>query len=68
MVTNLLNSISDCEFVLNLHKKFLDLFETGSFNPEVVSIIETAFTLMSFIYVKIVAFESAGKLFFPTRC
>lgn len=52
---------SDCDFVLNLHEKFLQLCEDSTFKPEIVSIIETAFTLMSFLYVKIVAYESAGK-------
>lgn len=34
------------------------MFEMGIFKPEIYSIIETSFTLMSFVYVKIVAFES----------
>lgn len=52
-------NVSDCEFVLNLHEKFLKLFESELFAPEIYSIIETSFTLMSFVFVKIVAFDSA---------
>lgn len=42
-----------------MHDKFLKMFESEAFNPEIYSIIETSFTLMSFVYVKIVAYESA---------
>lgn len=55
-----LKLISDCQFVLNLHDRFLKLFEDKSFNPEILSFIETSFTLMSVFYLKIVTFDSAG--------
>lgn len=45
--------------MLNLHDKFLKMFELDSFDPEIYSIIETSFTLMSFVYIRIVAFDSA---------
>ena len=56
-----LNFVADCHFVLDLHKKFLEVIKTSKVQPEVFSFIETSFTFMSFVYLKIVAFESAGK-------
>lgn len=49
----------NCPFVVNLHEKFLRLIAQGRFNPEIFSFIETSFTLMSFLYLKIVTFDSA---------
>lgn len=49
----------NCKFVLELHDKFLKLFDDENFKPEVFSFIESSFTLMSFIYLKIVSLESA---------
>ncbi|CAH1175580.1 unnamed protein product [Phaedon cochleariae] len=49
----------NCDFVLDLHKKFLDVIEKEDLQIDIFSFIETAFTLMSFIYIKIVAYDSA---------
>ncbi|VEN37847.1 unnamed protein product [Callosobruchus maculatus] len=49
----------NCEFVLDLHKQFLEVIEESNLNPDVFSFIETSFTLMSFIYLRIVAYDSA---------
>ncbi|KAJ8971752.1 hypothetical protein NQ314_000569 [Rhamnusium bicolor] len=49
----------NCDFVLDLHKRFLEIVKNNDLNPEVFSFIETSFTLMSFIYLKIVAYDSA---------
>ncbi|KAJ8983018.1 hypothetical protein NQ317_014315 [Molorchus minor] len=49
----------NCDFVLDLHKRFLEIVRDSDLNPEVFSFIETSFTLMSFIYLKIVAYDSA---------
>lgn len=53
----------DCDFILDLDKRFLTLCQTGGFSPEIFSFIETSFTLMSFLFLKIVAFDSAGKVY-----
>lgn len=49
----------NCEFVLDLHQRFLEIVQNNDLNLEVFSFIETSFTLMSFIYLKIVAYNSA---------
>jgi hypothetical protein len=49
----------NCDFVLDLHKRFLQLCKNGQLKADVFSFIETSFTLMSFVYLKIVAYESA---------
>ncbi|XP_017777779.1 PREDICTED: uncharacterized protein LOC108563574 [Nicrophorus vespilloides] len=49
----------NCPFVLGLHERFLKVCKDETFNPEIFSFIETSFTLMTFIYLKIVAYESA---------
>jgi hypothetical protein len=51
----------NCDFVLDLHKRFLQLCKNGQLKADVFSFIETSFTLMSFVYLKIVAYESAGN-------
>jgi hypothetical protein len=53
--------VTDCDFVLDLHKRFLQLCKNGQLKADVFSFIETSFTLMSFVYLKIVAYESAGN-------
>ncbi|XP_045480178.1 protein SERAC1 isoform X2 [Harmonia axyridis] len=50
----------NCDFILDLDKKFLTLYQSGEFSPEIFSFIETAFTLMSFVFLKIIAFDSAN--------
>lgn len=62
--------IVDCEFVLDMHRRFVEICEQGHLGAEIFSFIETSFTLMSFIYLKIVAYDSAGrwlKLLFVRR-
>ncbi|KAF2901281.1 hypothetical protein ILUMI_04906, partial [Ignelater luminosus] len=49
----------NCRFVLNLHEKFLEMLKDSSFQPEMFSFIETSLTFMSFIYLRIVALDSA---------
>ncbi|EEZ98744.2 protein SERAC1 isoform X1 [Tribolium castaneum] len=49
----------NCDFVLDLHKRFLELCKQGHLGADIFSFIETSFTLMSFVYLKIVAYESA---------
>ncbi|CAH1984585.1 unnamed protein product [Acanthoscelides obtectus] len=51
----------NCDFVLDLHQQFLNVIQESNLNPDVFSFIETSFTLMSFIYLKIVPYDSAGK-------
>ncbi|KAI4457625.1 hypothetical protein MML48_7g00018531 [Holotrichia oblita] len=48
----------NCPFVLELHRKFVDMLERTELNPDIFSFIETSYTFMSFIFLKIVAFES----------
>ncbi|KRT81841.1 hypothetical protein AMK59_5104, partial [Oryctes borbonicus] len=48
----------NCPFVLELHRKFVEMLEKSKPNPEIFSFIETSYTFMSFIYLKIVAFDS----------
>lgn len=49
----------NCRFVLNLHKKFVEVLENGPFQPDIFSFIETSLTFMSFLYLRIVALDSA---------
>uniref|UniRef100_A0A1Y1NIA1 DUF676 domain-containing protein n=1 Tax=Photinus pyralis TaxID=7054 RepID=A0A1Y1NIA1_PHOPY len=46
-------------FILDLHRKFLDMLEQSKINPEVFSFFETSLTFMSFVYLRIVAADSA---------
>ncbi|GJQ69097.1 hypothetical protein Trydic_g6261 [Trypoxylus dichotomus] len=48
----------NCPFVLELHRKFVDMVEKSKLNPEIFSFIETSYTFMSFIFLKIVTFDS----------
>jgi hypothetical protein len=57
----LTKTVTDCDFVLDLHKRFLQLCKNEQLKADVFSFIETSFTLMSFVYLKIVAYESAGN-------
>ncbi|XP_044761831.1 uncharacterized protein LOC123319051 isoform X2 [Coccinella septempunctata] len=49
----------NCDFILDLDRRFLTLCQSGEFYPEIFSFIETSFTMMSFLFLKIVAFDSA---------
>lgn len=43
-----------------MHKRFLQLCKEGHLKAETFSFIETSFTFMTFLYLKIVAYDSAG--------
>lgn len=58
---------SDCYFLLDLHKRFLEIIEQEKSDIDIFSFIETSFTLMSFLFLKIVAYQSAGKSIFLTQ-
>lgn len=49
----------DCPEVLELHAKFLSLINSKQLEVEIFSFIETVQTLMTFLYIQIVSFESA---------
>lgn len=51
---------ADCTEVLSLHTRFLRLCKQELFNPEMVSLFETRSTLMSVVFLRIVAQDSAG--------
>ncbi|KAF5299507.1 hypothetical protein FQR65_LT01090 [Abscondita terminalis] len=46
-------------FVVNLHNKFLEMLENSKLQPEIFSFFETSLTFMSFLYLRIVAPDSA---------
>ncbi|KAL1505947.1 hypothetical protein ABEB36_005390 [Hypothenemus hampei] len=51
---------SNCEFVLNLHKSFLEIFNKENNNkPEIFSFIDTENTPVGFTSFKFIAYESA---------
>lgn len=43
-----------------MHKRFVQLCKEGHLKAEIFSFIETSFTFMTFVYLKIVAYDSAG--------
>ncbi|XP_072376209.1 protein SERAC1 isoform X1 [Diabrotica undecimpunctata] len=49
----------NCDFVLDLHRRFVELIKQQKPTIDIFSFIETSFTLMSFVFLKIVAYESA---------
>lgn len=53
-------SFPDCEFLLNLHKRFTDIIQTTEVKPKIFSFIETSLTMMACFYMKIIAYDSAG--------
>lgn len=53
----------NCYFLLDLHKRFLEIIEQEKSDIDIFSFIETSFTLMSFIFLKIVAYQSADPEF-----
>ncbi|XP_056642679.1 protein SERAC1 [Diorhabda sublineata] len=55
----LLEIQKNCNFILNLHNKFLEIVKKEKPTMDIFSFIETSFTFMSFIYLKIVPYESA---------
>lgn len=56
--------LSDSTYVLDLHRRFSGLYHSGHLKIEVFSFAETALTLMSVLYLRIVGIDSAGKLEF----
>ncbi|KAL3278664.1 hypothetical protein HHI36_016200 [Cryptolaemus montrouzieri] len=57
----------NCDFIIDLDRRFLDLCNGDNFSPEIFSFIETSFTLMSFLFLKIVPYDSAD-IAIGTKC
>lgn len=55
-------SSADCASILELHRRFVALYRGGHLKIDVFSFVETALTLMSVLYLRIVGIDSAGKL------
>ncbi|XP_059480621.1 protein SERAC1-like isoform X2 [Neocloeon triangulifer] len=55
----LMEVAKDSPEVLDLHNRFLQLCQHEHFNPEMVSLFETKMTLMSVVFLRIVAQDSA---------
>ncbi|XP_060523949.1 protein SERAC1 isoform X2 [Cylas formicarius] len=50
----------NCDYVLNLHQKFLEIFSDENENkPEIFSFIDTVYTRMGFMNIEMIAYESA---------
>lgn len=49
----------ECPGILELHKRFLSLYQSGHLKIDVFSFVETALTLMSVLYLRIVGIDSA---------
>lgn len=58
---NLYFLLLDCDFVLNLHRSFLEIFNTAvqDKKPEIFSFIDTENTPVGFTSLKFIAYESA---------
>lgn len=56
--------IADCTGILELHRRFVALYRSGQLKLDVFSFVETALTLMSVMYLRIVGIDSAGNVFF----
>lgn len=52
----------DNKYLLDLHRRFAGLYHMGHLKIEVFSFVETALTLMSVLYLRIVGVDSAGEL------
>lgn len=60
-MTNLIETlIVDCVGILELHRRFVALYRSGQLKLDVCSFVETALTLMSVMYLRIVGIDSAG--------
>ena len=59
--------ILDCPGVLELHRRFVALYRSGHFKLQIFSFVETALTLMSVLYLRIVGIDSAGKKLSTTK-
>ncbi|XP_059607424.1 uncharacterized protein LOC132255421 isoform X2 [Phlebotomus argentipes] len=55
----LLEIQKNCQSILELHRRFLALYRGGQLRIRVFSFIETALTLMSVLYLRIVGVDSA---------
>lgn len=51
----------DNKYLLDLHRRFAGLYHMGHLKIEVFSFVETALTLMSVLYLRIVGVDSAGE-------
>ncbi|KFB35666.1 AGAP011045-PA-like protein [Anopheles sinensis] len=49
----------DCPSILELHSRFVALYHSGQLKIDVFSFVETALTLMSVLYLRIVGIDSA---------
>lgn len=47
--------------MLELHRRFVALYRGGYLRLQIFSFVETALTLMSVLYLRIVGIDSAGK-------
>ncbi|XP_055905112.1 uncharacterized protein LOC129940706 [Eupeodes corollae] len=47
------------KYLLDLHRRFVGLYQTGHLKIEVFSFVETALTLMSVLYLRIIGVDSA---------
>lgn len=52
---------TDCPSILDLHRRFVALYHKGHLKVKVFSFVETALTLMSVLYLRIVGVDSAGE-------
>ena len=52
----------DCPSILDLHRRFVALYHKGHLKVNVFSFVETALTLMSVLYLRIVGVDSAGRI------
>lgn len=50
-----------------MHRRFAGLYHLGHLKIEVFSFVETALTLMSVLYMRIVGVDSAGKKYLQLR-
>lgn len=53
---------ADSPGVLELHRRFVALYRSGHLRVQIFSFVETALTLMSVLYLRIVGIDSAGEL------
>lgn len=53
--------ILDCSGMVDLHRRFVALYRAGHLKVELFSFVETALTLMSVLYLRIVGIDSAGR-------
>lgn len=54
-----MSNFTDCASILDLHSRFVALYRAGHLKVDVFSFVETALTLMSVLYLRIVTIDSA---------